>query len=49
MCIRDRDNADFVSDTIIDLIDSGSVIEVPFKPIVVNPLSVAFNSSGKPG
>ena len=42
------DNADFVSDTIIDLIDSGSVIEVPFKPIVVNPLSVAFNSSGKP-
>ena len=44
----DMDNTDFVSDTIIDLIDSGSVIEVPFKPIVVNPLSVAFNSSGKP-
>ena len=42
------DNSDFVSDKIINLTDSGSVIDVPFKPIVVNPLSVAYNSSGKP-
>ena len=41
-------NLDFVSDTIIDLIDSGSVFEVPFKPTIVNPFSVALNSSGKP-
>lgn len=42
------ENPDFVSDTINNLIDSGSVVEVPFKPTIVNPLSVAFNSSGKP-
>ena len=42
------DNPDFVSDKIINLTDSGSLIYVPFKPIVVNPLSVAYNSSGKP-
>jgi len=42
------DNSSFVSNTINELLDSGSIIEVPFKPTVINPLSVAFNSSGKP-
>jgi len=42
------DNSSFVSNTINELLDSGSIIEVPFKPTVINPLSVSFNSSGKP-
>ena len=39
---------EFVSAAVKDLHESGSVIKVPFKPTVVNPLSVAFNSSRKP-
>lgn len=42
------ENSVFVSNTINELINSGSIVEVPFKPTIVNPLSVAFNSSGKP-
>jgi hypothetical protein len=40
-------NEEFVGQAISDLLDSGCVHEVPFKPFVVNPLSVATNSSGK--
>ena len=40
-------NEDFVSGTVSELLESGCVRRVPFKPIVVNPLSVAENSSGK--
>lgn len=42
------ENVEFVSKAIDELLQSGSVIQVPFKPTVVNPLSVAFSSSGKP-
>lgn len=41
------ENYHFVSDTIDDLLSSGSIIEVTFYPIVVNPLFVAINSSQK--
>ena len=34
-------NEDFVSGTVSELLESGCVPRVPFKPIVVNPLSVA--------
>ena len=40
-------NEKFVGQAISDLLDSCCVHEVPFKPFVVNPLSVATNSSGK--
>jgi len=30
-----------------DLIDSSYAYEVPFKPFIVNPLTVATNKSGK--
>ena len=40
-------NEDFVSGTISELLESSCVRRIPFKPIVVNPLSVAENSSGK--
>lgn len=41
------DNKEFVSKTLQDLLKSGSVLEVPFVPIVVNPLSVNTRASGK--
>ena len=40
-------NEEFVGEPISDLLDYGCVHEVPFKPVVVNPLSVVTNSSGK--
>lgn len=40
-------NEEFVGQAISDLLDSGCVHEIPFKPFVVNPLSVVTNSSGK--
>ena len=40
-------NEEFVGQAISDLLDSGCVHGVPFKPFVVNPLSVVTNSSGK--
>ena len=41
-------NSDFVTETILDLVKVGSVLEVPFVPYIVNFLSVATNnSSGK--
>ena len=42
------ENSDFVTEAILDLVKVGSVLEVPFVPYIVNPLSVATNnSSGK--
>ena len=35
-----------VNQAICDLIDSGCAHEVPFKPFIVNPLTVATNISG---
>ena len=40
-------NNDFVSEAVSDLVQSGCVIQVPFQPFVVNPLSVATQKSGK--
>ena len=41
------DNESFVTSTVKELLRAGSVIEVPFKPAVVNPLSVNTRPSGK--
>ena len=40
-------HADFVLEAIQELLNSGSVVEVPNPPYVVNPLSVSIQSSGK--
>ena len=40
-------NASFVSSTLKDLLKSGSILEVPFEPRVVSPLSVDTRPSGK--
>jgi hypothetical protein len=40
-------NAEFVDQTVNELIVSGCAIEVPFQPYIVNPLSVATHKSGK--
>lgn len=40
-------HADFVTQAVTDLVTSGLVLQVPFKPCVVSPLSVSVNSSGK--
>lgn len=40
-------NSDFVSDSIGELLESGCVVQVPFKPFVVSPLSVAENREKK--
>jgi hypothetical protein len=40
-------HAEFVTGAITDLLTSGSVLEVPFLPCIVSPLSVSVNSSGK--
>ena len=41
------ENPEFVTSTIRELLRSGSVIEVPFEPLVVNPLGVDTRPSGK--
>ena len=41
------ENSSFVKEAIADLVHKGCVIEVPFKPKVVNPLTVSTNKSGK--
>ena len=41
------ENASFVESAISELVGNHSVIEVPFVPHVVNPLSVSIQSSGK--
>jgi hypothetical protein len=51
MCFKNNrsalGNEEFVSQAISDLIKSGYVVQVPFQPFVVNPLSVATQKSGK--
>ncbi|CAC5388554.1 unnamed protein product [Mytilus coruscus] len=42
-----RQNTEFVTKSIEDLVQIGCVIKVPFQPYVVNPLSVATEKSGK--
>ena len=41
------DYASFVESAISELVGNHSVVEVPFVPHVVNPLSVSTQSSGK--
>lgn len=41
------DNSDFVHTAISELLENHSVVETPFIPHVVNPLSVSVQSSGK--
>ena len=40
-------NAEFVNEAVNELVSLGCVVQVPFKPYIVSPLSVATNSSGK--
>ena len=40
-------NADFVLSAITELLKVGSVVECPFPPVVVNPLSVSIQPNGK--
>ena len=40
-------NADFVNGSISDLLASGLIVKVPFKPYIVSPLSVAENRTKK--
>ena len=42
-----RDNMEFVNGAVSELVKKGCVIKVPFKPHVVNPLSVSINKKGK--
>ena len=39
--------SDFVVNAITELLKVGSVVKCPFPPVVVNPLSVSVQSSGK--
>lgn len=41
------DNMPFVTEAVADLVNTGRVIEMPFRPLVVNPLTVSINRSGK--
>ena len=41
------DNESFVESAISELVSNHAVVEVPFVPHVVNPLSVSIQSSGK--
>jgi hypothetical protein len=43
-----RDNPEFVKAEIQNLLKKGVISEVPEKPHVINPLTVAFNRNGKP-
>ena len=40
-------NSDFVLSTITELLKIGSVVECPFPPVAVNPLSVSIQPNGK--
>ena len=40
-------HAEFVEDAIRELVESGRVVEVDVPPLVVNPLSVSVQASGK--
>ena len=41
------ENANFISESIKELVSSGCVTEVESTPVVCNPLSVVENSGGK--
>ncbi|KAK3084685.1 hypothetical protein FSP39_017394 [Pinctada imbricata] len=43
-----RDNPNFVSKEIVSLLEKGSISKVKDQPEVINPLTVAYNRSGKP-
>lgn len=43
-----RDNAQFVQSEIFNLLNKGVITQVNFKPLIVNPLTVAYNKTGKP-
>lgn len=51
MCFKNNksafNNHEFVDTAIADLVNNGCAIQVPFKPYVVSPLSVATQKSGK--
>lgn len=51
VCLKNNqsalENMPFVLDAVSELLISGRVLEVPFKPLVVNPLTVSVNRSGK--
>ena len=40
-------NSDFVFSAISELLKVGSVVECPFPPVVINPLSVSIQPNGK--
>ena len=40
-------NMDFVEEAVLELVKSNRVVQTPFKPWVVSPLSVSTNKSGK--
>ena len=40
-------NSDFVFSAISELLNVGSVVECPFPPVVINPLSVSIQPNGK--
>lgn len=40
-------SSDFVASAITELLKVGSIVECPFPPVVVNPLSISFQFSGK--
>ena len=40
-------HSSFVESTISELLSLGCIVNVPFQPYIVSPLSVAENSSGK--
>lgn len=47
LVIYTRGITEFVEQAITELVENCCAYEVPFKPFVVNPLSVAINKSGK--
>lgn len=40
-------NSEFVNSSIDEMVKCQYIVETPFKPVVVNPLSVSINKSGK--
>ena len=42
-----RDNPEFVSEAILDLLDKNLIVELDYIPDYVNPLSVSIHKSGK--
>ena len=42
-----RDNLDFVKEAVSEFVKKGCAVQVPFKPHIVNPLTVSINKKGK--